>query len=327
MTQTTVQATYQDLGDGIYCIDSEISRKGLASCYLVKEGDAAAFVDTGTYHTVPYLLKVLEELNIPREQVKYVIPTHIHLDHAGGAGELMAHCPNATLVTHPKGAPHMIEPAKLQAGAAAVYGDEVFARTFGKLVPIAAERVISAEDGYEMDLNGRTLSFWDTPGHANHHGCIFDHLTKSCFTGDTFGLSYREFDTDKGAWIVATSSPVAFDPDAWENTLDKLSTLKPSAMLLTHYCRVTEVERLTDVLRNSVRDMKNIALSEEYQPEEGRKDRMEQKITETFFRQARDHGCQLSDNEMHRLLGMDIDLNAQGLEVWLQRRARARQKE
>nr|CAA6829440.1 MAG: Beta-lactamase related protein [uncultured Thiotrichaceae bacterium] len=321
-----VQATYQDLGNGIYCIDSEIDRIGLAACYLIQEGDAAAFVDTGTYHTVPYLLQVLQELDIPVENVQYVIPTHIHLDHAGGAGELMAHCPNATLITHPKGAPHMIDPAKLQAGAAAVYGEEVFAKTFGKLVPIPAKRVVAAEDGYAVEMNGRTLSFWDSPGHANHHGCILDHKTKSCFTGDTFGLSYREFDTDKGAWIVATSSPVAFDPDAWENTLDKLTALKPSAMLLTHYNRVTEVERLTDDLRNSVRDMKNIALSEEAQPDEGRKGRIEQKIVKAFFQQAKDHGCQLNDEEMHRLLDMDMDLNAQGLEVWLQRRARAAQR-
>ncbi|MEZ5538010.1 MAG: MBL fold metallo-hydrolase [Thiolinea sp.] len=317
-----VQAIYQDLGNGIYCIDSQIDRTGLASCYLIREGDAAAFVDTGTFHTVPYLLKVLEDLQIPLTAVKYIIPTHIHLDHAGGAGELMANCPNAALVTHPKGAPHMIDPSKLEAGARAVYGDEVFNRSFGQLTPIPAERVISAADGYEMDLNGRTLSFWDTPGHANHHGCIFDHQTRSCFTGDTFGLSYREFDTGQGAWIVATSSPVAFDPDAWDNTLDKLNGLQPSAMLLTHYSRVTEVERLSRDLRNSVLDMKNIALAEEQQADEGRKDRMEAKITELFFSQARAHGCTLSEAEMHRLLDMDIDLNAQGLEVWLQRRAK-----
>jgi glyoxylase-like metal-dependent hydrolase (beta-lactamase superfamily II) len=316
------QATYQDLGNGIYCIDSRIDRIGLASCYLLREGDAAAFIDTGTYHTVPYLLQVLQARDIPRSAVKYIIPTHIHLDHAGGAGELMAHCPEATLITHPKGAPHMIDPSKLQAGASAVYGAEVFARSFGKLVPIAAERVISAEDGYRIDLNGRQLSFYDTPGHANHHGCIFDHQTRSCFTGDTFGLSYREFDTDKGAWIVATSSPVAFDPDAWANTLDKLSALQPAAMLLTHYGRVTEVERLTADLRSSVLDMKNIALTEESQAGEDRKARIEAKIAELFLAQAKAHGCTLSDAEMHRLLDMDIDLNAQGLEIWLQRRAK-----
>lgn len=319
-----MQATYQHLGDGIYCIDSQIDRIGLACCYLIHEGDAAAFVDTGTYHSVPYLLQVLDELQIPRDAVKYVIPTHIHLDHAGGAGELMAHCPQATLITHPKGAPHMIDPAKLQAGASAVYGKEVFARNFGKLVPIPQERVISAEDGFTMDLNGRTLSFWDTPGHANHHGCIFDHQTRSCFTGDTFGLSYREFDTGNGAWIVATSSPVAFDPEAWENTLDKLNVLEPTAMLLTHYSRVTEVERLSRDLRSSVREMKAIALAEEQNPPEGRKGRIEAKIAELFLAQAKAHGCTLSETEMYRLLAMDIDLNAQGLEVWLQRRAKKR---
>ncbi|MEZ5448099.1 MAG: MBL fold metallo-hydrolase [Thiolinea sp.] len=197
-----LQATYQDLGASIYCIDSELQRTGLACCYLVRAGDAAAFMDTGTFHTVPYLLQVLSELGMSPEQVRYIIPTHIHLDHGGGCGALMASCPNATLIAHPKGVPHLIDPSRLEAGARAVYGDAVFEHDFGKLLPIPAERVISAEDGYRIDLNGRTLSFWDTPGHANHHGCIFDHETRSCFTGDTFGLSYREFDTEQGAIVL-----------------------------------------------------------------------------------------------------------------------------
>lgn len=179
-------ARYQDLGDGIYCIDTDLYRPQMAACYLVREGDAAAFIDTGTYHAIPSLLEVLAELGLAAENVRYVIPTHVHLDHAGGSGELMARCPNASLVVHPKGAWHMIDPSKLQAGATAVYGAEGFAKDYGKLIPVAARRVINTTNGYAINLNGRELVFYDTPGHANHHGCIFDQRTAVCFTGDTF---------------------------------------------------------------------------------------------------------------------------------------------
>jgi glyoxylase-like metal-dependent hydrolase (beta-lactamase superfamily II) len=139
-------ARYQDLGDGIYCIDTDLYRPHMAACYLVREGDAAAFIDTGTYHTIPLLMEILADLGLDASNVQYVIPTHVHLDHAGGAGELMARCPNASLIVHPKGAPHMIDPSRLQAGATAVYGEEGFAKDYGKLIPIPVERVIKADD-------------------------------------------------------------------------------------------------------------------------------------------------------------------------------------
>ena len=319
-----MQARLQDLGQGIYCIDTEMHRQGLASCYLIRDQHSAAFVDTGTHLSVPYLLSALEQLSIPTSQVRYIIPTHIHLDHAGGSGELMQHCVNAELVVHPKGAAHMIDPAKLLAGATAVYGEEEFQKTYGTLKSCPAERVISADDGLQINLDQRTLTFIHTPGHANHHGCIHDSLSGAMFTGDTFGLSYREFDTDKGALVYATSSPVAFDPESWQQSLDKMLAMQPSAMLLTHYCRVTEVERLAASLRDSVRAMESIALAEEAADPAGRKERMEQAITELFYQQAQSHGCDMDLSRFKAIMGMDIDLNAQGLEVWLQRRARNR---
>lgn len=319
---------YQDLGNGIYCIETELYRQGLASCYLVVEDKQAAFIDTGTFHTVPHLLNVLNDLGLNTDNVAYVIPTHVHLDHAGGAGELMAHCPNATLVTHPKGAPHMIDPAKLQAGATAVYGEQAFARDYGKLVPIEAARVIAADDNYTIDLNGRTLTLLDTPGHANHHCCIFDTKTKTCFTGDTFGISYREFDTSEQAqdtWIFAPTTPVAFDPDAWHHSLDKLLALAPQAMCLTHYGRVTDIERLANDLRTSIDALRAIALSEEDNID-GRLERIHKQVSEHLIASAQAHGSTLDTNTMRDLLTVDTKLNAQGLEVWLQRRAKAAQR-
>ena len=316
-------ARYEDLGNGIYCIDTDLYRPQLAACYLVREGDAAAFIDTGTYHTVPLLMEVLADLGLTAEQVRYVIPTHVHLDHAGGAGELMARCPNATLVVHPKGAPHMIDPSRLQAGATAVYGEEDFAQDYGKLVPVAAERVVQAQDGEVFELNGRSLTFYDTPGHANHHGCIFDAQTRSCFTGDTFGIAYREFVTDKGPWMFAPTTPVAFSPQDWHKSLDKLAALQPSAMLLTHYGRVTDVEGLLPKLRASIDALANLALAAENAPN-GRVDTLKERIFLTWLEEIAAHGVDLPERDSRELLAVDMTLNAQGLDVWLQRRAKVK---
>ena len=313
---------YTPLGAGIYCIETGLYRHGLAACYLIREGDRVAFVDTGTTHTVPRLLAILAELGLSAASVDYVIPTHVHLDHAGGSGELMRHCPNATLVTHPKGTPHLIEPSRLAAGATEVYGAEAFSRDFGALVPVPAERVIAAEDGHVVDLAGRPLVFVDTPGHANHHGCIWDERSRGFFTGDTFGISYREFDTAAGPFLFAPTTPVAFDPEAWLQSLDKLMAHAPRAMYLTHYCQVEHPERLVGDLRHSIRALADLALAHEHAPAADREGRLRAAIGDLLAADVRAHGCGLDETRVRKLLEVDTTLNAQGLEVWLRRRAR-----
>lgn len=311
-----------DLGDGIDCIETGLYRHGLAACYLVRAGDQLAFVDTGTTHTVPHLLRLVGEMGLTAAHVRYVIPTHVHLDHAGGAGELMRRCPEATLIVHPKGAPHLIDPARLIVGATEVYGPEAFERDFGTLVPVPAERVVVAEDGLQIDLAGRTLTFVDTPGHANHHGCIYDERSRGFFTGDTFGISYRELDTAAGPFLFAPTTPVAFDPDAWLQSLDKLMAFKPQAMYLTHYCRVKAPERLVDDLRRSIRALAELALEVEASPVGDRAERLRAAVERQLVADAVAHGCALGEARIRSLLEVDIGLNAQGLEVWLKRRAR-----
>jgi glyoxylase-like metal-dependent hydrolase (beta-lactamase superfamily II) len=319
MTQTTVQS----LGEGVSCIDTGLYRHGLAACYAIQEGEQLAFIDTGTAHTTPTLLNLVAKLGLTPKHVRYVIPTHVHLDHAGGAGDLMAACPNAQLVIHPKGAAHMIDPAKLSAGAAAVYGEAAFERDFGHLTPVPEERVVIAQDGQSFDLAGRTLSFLDTPGHANHHGCIWDERTHAFFTGDTYGISYREFDTANGPFVFAPTTPVAFDPDAWLSTLDKLMAYQPSAMYLTHYSRLEHPERHLDALRRSIRDFADIALAEEAADPNERMQRIHKAVASYLMEGLRAHGCKQSDAELRQLLSVDAELNAQGLNVWLMRRAKA----
>ncbi len=313
---------FQEIADGVYCIETGLYRHGLAACYLVREGHHLAFVDTGTARTVPTLLEILAALGHGPEEVDYVIPTHVHLDHAGGAGPLMRACPNARLVIHPKGARHMIDPSKLTAGAIEVYGEEAFERDFGQLVPVPEDRLMIAEDGQIIDLGGRPLTFLDTPGHANHHGCLYDAKTRGFFTGDTFGISYREFDTDQGPLLFAPTTPVAFDPDLWERSLDRLMTYQPTAMYLTHYGRVDGPATLVGGLRQSIQDLAGLALAEEGRDDTERLARLEQGITVNLIGRAREHGVALDEVELRRLFAVDIGLNAQGLEVWLRRRER-----
>ncbi|MEO8801732.1 MAG: MBL fold metallo-hydrolase [Rudaea sp.] len=301
----------------ITAIDTGFFRPQFDASHLIVENGRAAFVDVGTNHSVPHLLAALAEKNVPADAVDYVILTHVHLDHAGGAGALMQHLPNARLVVHPRGSRHMIDPSQLIAGATAVYGAEEVQRSYGDLVPVDASRVDIAEDGYVVDLAGRELLCLDTPGHARHHISIYDARSHGIFSGDTFGLSYREFDTDNGAFILPTTTPVQFDPAALHASIERMLGLSPQQIFLTHYSRVTNVEKLARDLHERIDAMVAIAREHENYPD--RHARIHVALSGYFIAQARAHDCRLNNARIDELLSMDLELNTQGLEVWLDR--------
>jgi glyoxylase-like metal-dependent hydrolase (beta-lactamase superfamily II) len=310
-----------DAGHGITVIDSGYERPGLAAFYLMVERGRAAFIDTGTAHSLPHALAALRAGGLAAEHVAYVIPTHVHLDHAGGAGAMMRAFPNAKLVVHPRGARHMIDPARLAAGVAEVYGAEKAERSFGALIPIPGERVIEAPDNFTLDFNGRRLLFLDTPGHARHHFCVVDERSRSIFTGDTFGISYRELDTDNGAFIFPTTTPVQFEPPALHASVDRLLSHNPRQMLLTHFGGVTEITRLAAQMHRLIDAFVALAL-EVQDTGVQRHQRLIASQRALLLRDLRAHGCRLSDAKIDSLLAMDFELNAQGIEVWLDRPAR-----
>jgi len=309
-----------DFDDGISAIDTGFFRPQFDASHLIVENGRAAFVDTGTNYSVPRLLAELTDKRIPVDAVDYVILTHVHLDHAGGAGLLMQQLPNARAVIHPRGVRHMVDPSALIAGATAVYGADEVRASYGDLVPIPAERIITANDEHHIDLAGRELLCIDTPGHARHHMCIWDARSRAFFPGDTFGLSYREFDTDKGAFILPTSTPVQFEPEALHASIDRMLGFRPQQMFLTHYSRVTGVERLARDLHEQIDAMVAIARSHASEPE--RHARIMEDLAQLYIAHARNHGCAFDDARIRELLVMDIELNAQGLEVWLDRPSR-----
>ena len=160
--------------DGVTTIDVAYIRPWLVASHLVVENGHAVFIDTGTSHSVPYLLEVLESRRVSRQNVDYVMVTHVHLDHAGGAGALLRQLPNAKLVVHPKGARHMIDPTKLVKGSMAIYGAEQMEGLYGEIVAVPEDLIMIAEDDWHPDFQGRPFYFLDGPGHASHHYCVFD---------------------------------------------------------------------------------------------------------------------------------------------------------
>jgi glyoxylase-like metal-dependent hydrolase (beta-lactamase superfamily II) len=306
-----------DFDHGISAIDTGFFRPQFDASHLLVENGRAAFVDTGTNYSVPRLLGELREKQIPVDAVDYVILTHVHLDHAGGAGLLMRELPNARAVIHPRGVRHMVDPGALIAGATAVYGAEEIQRSYGELVPIPADRIDTAGDGHVIDLAGRVLVCLDTPGHARHHICIHDARSGAFFTGDTFGLSYREFDTDKGAFILPTSTPVQFEPDALKTSIERMLAYAPRQMFLTHYSRVTDIERLAHDLFVQIDAM--VAIVRAHAGAADRHARITDDLADLYIARAQAHGCTFDAARTRELLAMDIELNAQGLEVWIDR--------
>ncbi len=302
---------------GITAVDTEYLHPGHAASHIIQDAGRAAFVDVGTNYSVPHLLAALETLGIARSAVDYVFLTHVHLDHAGGAGRLIQELPNARAVLHPRGAPHMIAPDKLIAGSKVVYGEERFQKLYGDLVPIPAARVQVAQDGERLRLGGRELELIHTPGHALHHYAVVDAAHASIFPGDTFGLSYREMDSARGAFITPTTTPTQFDPEQLISSIDRMAGYSPEAMYLMHFSRVTDIPRLAAVLKSQIRELVRIA--ERHASAEDRYTAIRGDMLNLWLGLAHEHGAPLSDAQIATLLQGDADLNTQGLIVWLDR--------
>lgn len=303
------------LGQGIYAIDTGFQRPRFDAAYLLVENGRAAFIDTGTNHAVPRLLAALDALKLPRSAVDWVIPTHVHLDHAGGAGLLMQSLPEARLLVHPRGLRHMIDPSALYQGAMALYGEAEMQRSYGQLQAIPASRALASTDSMTVMLADRPLLLIDTPGHARHHHCIWDARSRGWFSGDTFGLSYGEFKSENGALIMPISTPTQFDPAALHASVRRMLSFAPQAMYLTHYGRIDRPEELAISLLEQVDQM--VALGLQLRQYEDRLNRLKQGLQQMTLQRVQAHGCKMPVERQLELLNFDIELNAIGLGIWL----------
>ncbi len=311
------RAQITTLNDGIVAIDTEDLRPIQDASHLIKEGGRGAFVDTGSNDSVPLLLDALQQQGLEPAAVDFVFLTHIHLDHAGGAGLLMQHLPNARCVVHPRGAPHMVSPERLIAGAIGVYGEEKMYEMYGEIVPIDESRVVVAEDEAWFDLNGRKMQTLHTEGHARHHYVLNDPASHGVFTGDSFGISYRELDTANGEFIYPTTTPASFDPDQAHKSVDRIMSCDPRQLYLTHYSRVRDLERLAADMHMGIDAFVALALDNKDAPDRGAA--IQAAMDDYLSTRLIEHGFKGDRDAIWSVLEPDLVLNSQGLVSWLER--------
>lgn len=315
-----IAAHYRDAGFGVYRLDTAYHRAQLACCYLIDGGGEWAIVDSGTARSAPQLLNWIDAIGAARERVRWIIPTHVHLDHAGGVGVLAAALPKAQVAVHPRGARHLIDPSQLIAGTKAVYGEDGFNADHAGMCAVDADRVVEAGEGLSLRFGDRQFEVIDSPGHARHHLSLWDERSQGWFTGDSFGLSYREFDNANGAWLMPTTTPVQFEPEAWVATIERYLRRQPQRMWLTHFDVVEDVSRLAALLLDGIAQYRDRAMA--LVDAAGRPQALLAMVREHALQSLHAHGCTLDSSAIEALLHEDWALNAQGLEVWLQRQSR-----
>lgn len=309
---------------GIHTIDTHyLGRPEFAAVYLMVEGDRAAFFDNNTNAAVPKLLATLENQGLAPEQVEYLIITHVHLDHAGGTSAMAQACPNATILAHPRAAPHIIDPSKLVASASAVYGESEFQRLYGRIEAVAADRVRIMDDEQTLRFGGRELRFMHTRGHANHHCCIADSATGAIITGDAFGLIYPALQ-GAGTFAFPSTSPTDFEPELARESVQRLVAERPTCLYPTHFGPVTDIETAAGQL------MRHLDFAEQLRddaegsdlPDERLEGYCRARLTDYFSGLLDALGSVAGEPQLKSLIQLDIELNAQGIAFAANKRRR-----
>ncbi len=289
-------------------IDADVTPR-FTACYLRLAGDECAFVEAHTAHALPRLLAALEASGRRPEDVRWIVITHAHLDHAAGASALVAACPRATLVTHPRAAKHLVDPAKLVAGAKVVYGEARFRTLYGEVAPIPQARVRALADGESFELGGATLTAWHTSGHAFHHLVVDDPATDAVFTGDTFGLVYPALQAH-GRFALPSTSPTGFEAAEARKSLDKVLSLGRRWVCPTHYDAWDDPAAIAAQVRRFV-DRAEAWVDEAARtvdPQPILEARLAHRWRAAIAEEAPRFGA--AENA---LLALDVELNAQGL--------------
>jgi glyoxylase-like metal-dependent hydrolase (beta-lactamase superfamily II) len=306
---------FHPLDNDIYLIDTGYFRPQFDACYLIKEKNKGAIIDCGTHHSIPFILESLSLAGLSPEDIDWLILTHIHLDHAGGAGLLIKSLPKAKVLVHPRGVRHMIDPTHLIQGAIRVYGEDVVEKDYGTILPIEADRVISSVDLMTVSLNDRILTLIDSPGHALHHHCLWDRKSEGWFTGDSFGISYPEFDSSEGRFIIPTTSPSQFDPVALHKTIRRLLDFNPKIIYPTHFGPFTDVAHMAKKMLLITDKMVNIALKIQDEPD--RYSLMFSAFKSLYCQALEEHNWQGNPEIRDKILDFDLTLNCLGVESWL----------
>jgi glyoxylase-like metal-dependent hydrolase (beta-lactamase superfamily II) len=245
-----------DLGDGIYLIDSNaFGMKGYCSSYVLASGGTHILVETGPSTAVRGLLDGIRELGFDLGSFSHIVVTHIHLDHAGGIGDMVDQMTEAAVIVHERGAEHLIEPTRLLESSRRVFGESM--PLYGGLKPVRRERVQPVKCGDRIRFGaGRTLEVIEAPGHASHEICLYDRVTGALFTGDAAGLFF-----DDTKEIVPTTPPPDFNLEVSIQTIDALLKLEPRRLLFSHFGEARQPAKILNEAKNKLRSWGEITLS------------------------------------------------------------------
>ena len=299
----------------IFCFDANYIRQKFAAIHFINQNNKLLIIDTATNHSAKKFLNALHTMNISPEFVEWIILTHVHLDHSGGAGLLMKMCPNARLAVHSRGARHMINPENLWASVVSVYGKEEAEKQYGKLIPVDENRVVVVGEGEVISFQDRRLQIFDAPGHANHHIIIFDEESKSFFTGDAFGIAYPELASEDEEFIFISSTPTQFEPVKFDTTIKKIIKKKPKSCFLTHFSKIMNIEKNGHELLKQLDEYVTIT-QQARNNHESQQERIRKGLFELLYKKLKKTNMNISKRDFGNLLSLDLSLNAQGLEYW-----------
>ncbi len=259
---------------GVRCIDDLIC--GLARLHSVYLIDAPhpAIIDSGPSSTAPAVLQGIRQAGVDPGEIEYIVVTHIHLDHAGGAGTLLKEMPRAKVVVHRRGARHLQRMDALVASAVAAQG-EIIIRNYGPSLPVAADDIIEVGEGSRLDLgDGQALEFMDTPGHAPHELCIRETLNGGIFVGDAPGMLLGNQSS-----LFSCHPPPSYDPVACIETFERLRREAPTKLYFAHFGATENVGPVLDQALARVREADELI---EAAFKEGREDKIEGTLLEMF---------------------------------------------
>jgi glyoxylase-like metal-dependent hydrolase (beta-lactamase superfamily II) len=300
----------RSLAPGVTEIDTLLGGwERVTAGYLI-EGPAPVLVETGSQSSVPVLVEQLAALGVEAEDLAGVAVTHIHLDHAGGVGDVARAFPRATVYVHEKGARHLVDPTRLVASAARVYGD-LLDRLYGRLTPTEAARVHVLADGEDIEIGpNRRLTTIDSPGHAKHHLALHDSQSGILFAGDAVGVRLPD------VGILRPSTPPSdFDLDQALRSLEKFRARRPAGVALAHYGLVPDPDEILAEAGETLRRWAEVA---EAAWREGRD------IAEALERHCAPDLSGVEPEQREKLDTLSgIHSNAAGLQLWLQRRSQA----
>jgi len=300
----------EQVADGIHRFDTHYIRPQHTAVYIVQGTDDAAVIDTGVGANVDALIGALAHLGIGAEGVGAVLLTHVHLDHAGGAGRLMERLPNAALYAHRSAIRHLVDPSKLEQGVRAVYGDEFFEREYAPLVPVAEERAFALPDGESLTVGERTLTAVQTPGHARHHVSFWEPATATIFAGDAFGVGYPELTGPDGPLVVPETAPPQFDPEAMHASIDRILGYEPARIAPTHFGTITDCRGVGETLHGLIDDMCERAR------QAGSQEGLVEDLLAGWTTLLANRGQPDAAEQMRALYELDALLSAQGLWHW-----------